>query len=39
MLRVHALHEDVPWEPEVGDAVEAELVTLADWLGMGLVRG
>nr|WP_218866754.1 crosslink repair DNA glycosylase YcaQ family protein [Nocardioides kongjuensis] len=39
VLRVHALHEDVPWEPEVGDAVEAELVTLADWLGMGLVRG
>ncbi len=38
VLRVHALHEDVPWEPEVGDAVEAELVTLADWLGMGLVR-
>jgi uncharacterized protein YcaQ len=39
VLRVHALHEDLPWEPEVGDAVEAELVALADWLGMGLARG
>lgn len=39
LLRVHALHEDLPWEPEVGDAVEAELVALADWLGLGLARG
>jgi uncharacterized protein YcaQ len=39
LLRVHALHEDVPWEPEVGDAVDAELTALADWLGMGLTRG
>lgn len=38
-LRVNALHEDGPWEPEVGDAVEAELTALADWLGLGLVRG
>lgn len=39
VLRVHALHEDVPWGPEVGDAVDAELVALADWLGLGLTRG
>ncbi|GAA3551089.1 DNA glycosylase AlkZ-like family protein [Nocardioides daeguensis] len=39
VLRAHALHEDLPWEPEVGDAVDAELVGLADWLGLELVRG
>jgi uncharacterized protein YcaQ len=38
VLRVHALHEDLPWDPEVGDAVDAELVGLADWLGLGLAR-
>lgn len=38
VLRVHAVHEDGVWEPEVGDAVEAELTALADWLGLALVR-
>ncbi|WP_257425199.1 DNA glycosylase AlkZ-like family protein [Nocardioides carbamazepini] len=39
VLRVHAVHEDAPWAPETGDAVDAELIALADWLGMGLARG
>ncbi|MBM7519250.1 DNA glycosylase AlkZ-like family protein [Nocardioides nitrophenolicus] len=38
VLRVHALHEDLPWDPELGDAVDAELTALGDWLGMGVVR-
>ncbi|UMG93238.1 crosslink repair DNA glycosylase YcaQ family protein [Nocardioides sp. TF02-7] len=39
VLRVHAVHEDHPWEPEVGDGVEAEVQALADWLGLDVVRG
>ena len=39
LLRVHAVHEDFPWEPAIGDAVEAELDALARWLGMELTRG
>jgi uncharacterized protein YcaQ len=38
-LRVHAVHEDFPWEPEVGDAVDAEIDALASWLGLEVVRG
>jgi uncharacterized protein YcaQ len=38
VLRVHAVHEDHPWEPEVGDAVEAEIEALADWLGLEVTR-
>ncbi|QSR27610.1 hypothetical protein CFH99_18460 [Nocardioides aromaticivorans] len=38
LLRVHAVHEDFPWEPAIGDAVEAELDALAGWLGMALTR-
>ncbi|MDQ6522115.1 crosslink repair DNA glycosylase YcaQ family protein [Nocardioides sp. LHD-245] len=38
VLRVHAVHEDVPWEPETGDAVEAELAALGGWLGLEVVR-
>jgi uncharacterized protein YcaQ len=33
-LVVHAIHEDVPFTPEIVDAVDAELHNLADWLGM-----
>lgn len=41
VLRVHALHEDVPWTPATGDAVEAEVAALGAWLGLevGVVRG
>ncbi len=38
VLRVHAVHEDHPWDPATGDAVEAELTALADWLGLTLSR-
>ena len=34
LLRVHALHEDVPWSPPVRDGVEAELADLARALGV-----
>ncbi|KRA31433.1 MULTISPECIES: DNA glycosylase AlkZ-like family protein [unclassified Nocardioides] len=39
LLRVHAIHEDFPWDPAVGDAVEAEVQALADWLGLEVTRG
>lgn len=39
LLRVHAVHEDFPWEPAIGDAVETELEALAGWLGMEIARG
>jgi len=39
VLRVHAVHEDLAWEPEVGDAVDAELTALADWLALEVARG
>jgi uncharacterized protein YcaQ len=37
-LRVLAVHEDVPWTPETGDAVEAEIDALAAWLGLEVTR-
>lgn len=37
-LVVHAIHEDLPFTSEVTEGVGAELVALADWLGVGLVR-
>jgi len=39
VLHVFAVHEDFPWDPETGDAVEAEIEALADWLGVEIVRG
>jgi hypothetical protein len=39
VLRVFAVHEDFPWEPETGDAVHAEIEALATWLGVEVVRG
>lgn len=39
LLHVHAVHEDFPWEPEIGDAVDAEVDALAAWLGLEVVRG
>ena len=39
VLRVLAVHEDMPWDPETGDAVEAEIDALAAWLGLEITRG
>jgi uncharacterized protein YcaQ len=39
VLRVFAVHEEFPWEPEIGDAVDAEIEALAAWLGVEVVRG
>ena len=39
VLRVFAVHEDFPWDPEIGDAVDAEIEALAAWLGVEVVRG
>lgn len=38
VLRVFAVHEDFPWDAEIGDAVDAEIEALADWLGVDVVR-
>jgi uncharacterized protein YcaQ len=38
VLRVHAVHEDFPWTPEIGDLVEAEIEALAAWLGLEVAR-
>lgn len=34
LLRVHAIHRDVPWTRKVTAAVDAELRSLAAWLGL-----
>jgi uncharacterized protein YcaQ len=38
VLRVHALHEDVPFTRAVTKAVNEELDKLAAWLGLGGVE-
>ncbi len=38
VLRVFTVHEDFPWEPGIGDAVDAEIEALAAWLGVEVVR-
>ncbi|MEH0842478.1 crosslink repair DNA glycosylase YcaQ family protein [Micromonospora sp. CPCC 205711] len=38
-LRVDAVHEDVPFTPELAAAVGAELTALASWLGLAGVSG
>jgi uncharacterized protein YcaQ len=38
VLRVHAVHRDVPFTPDVTDAVRAELDALASWLGLAGVE-
>jgi uncharacterized protein YcaQ len=35
VLRVNAFHQDVPWSAEMRRGVQAELESLAEWLGMG----
>ncbi len=37
-LRVHAVHEFLPFEPEESEMVQAEIAELADWLGVGLAE-
>ncbi|WP_246383194.1 DNA glycosylase AlkZ-like family protein [Nocardioides stalactiti] len=39
LLRVFSVHEDYPWDPAIGDAVEAEIDALAAWLGVEVVPG
>ncbi len=39
VLRVFAVHEDFPWDPEIGDAVDVEIEALAAWLAVEVVRG
>lgn len=36
VLRVHAVHEDVPFDDACRDAVRAEIEALAAWLGLEL---
>ena len=36
-LVVSAVHQDEPFAPEVADAVDAEVASLAEWLGLELV--
>lgn len=38
VLRVDAVHEDVPFDSTLADAVDAELESLARWLGVRLRR-
>jgi uncharacterized protein YcaQ len=39
VLRVDTVHEDVPFNPAIRDAVDAELAALARWLGLdGVTR-
>ena len=38
VLRVHAIHEDVPFARTVARAVQAELEALAAWLGLGAIE-
>jgi uncharacterized protein YcaQ len=38
VLRVHAIHEDVPFTPGMAAAVQAELEALASWLGLSAIE-
>ena len=38
VLRVHAIHEDVPFTRAITKGVQAELDDLAGWLGLGGVE-
>ena len=39
VLRVHAVHQDVPFTPAVADDVDAQVEALAAWLGLTVARG
>jgi len=36
-LTIHAVHQDVPFTPAVSSAIDAELRSMADWLGLDRV--
>lgn len=36
VLRVNAVHEFLPFEPEESDMVRAEIADLAEWLGVSV---
>jgi uncharacterized protein len=38
VLRVHAIHEDVPFTRAIDEAVRAELEDLASWLGLAAIE-
>ena len=38
LLRVHAVHEFLPFEPEEDEMVRAEIRELSEWLGVGLAE-
>ncbi len=38
VLRVHAIHEDVPFTRAIDEAVQAELEDLASWLGLAAIE-
>jgi uncharacterized protein YcaQ len=38
VLRVNAVHQDVPFTPEMSAAVDAEIADLAAWLGLEQLR-
>jgi len=37
VLRINAIHEFLPFEPEEDEMVRAEIAELAEWLGVGLL--
>src|SRR3954470_18274580 len=39
VLRVAAIHEDVPFDPDIREGVQAELEDLAAWLALGSITG
>lgn len=39
LLRVQAVHEFFPFEPEEHDMIRAEISELAQWLGLGVAEG
>lgn len=38
VLHVHAVHEDVPFPPDLDEAVDGEVDALASWLGLAVAR-
>jgi len=38
VLRLNAIHEDIPFTPAMTRAVRAELIDLAEWLDLAAVE-
>ncbi len=38
LLTVNAIHQDVPFTPDMADAIDAEIASLAAWLGLDLAK-